>query len=61
MTRGIVPRISARSVGRFWEAAAFRPHRSRSWLTPRVDDSPAFAAQVQEVCDVYAAAPALHA
>jgi transposase len=43
------------------EAAALQPHRSRSWLTPRVDDPDQFAAQVQAVCDVYAAAPALHA
>jgi transposase len=41
-------------------AAALKPHQSRYWLTPRVDDPVAFAAQVQAVCEVYAAAPALH-
>jgi hypothetical protein len=45
----------------FLEAAALKPHHSRYWLTPRVDDPAAFAAQVQAVCDLYAAAPALHA
>ena len=41
------------------EAAALKPHRSRYWLTPRVDDPDQFAAQVQTICDLYAAAPAL--
>ena len=45
----------------FLEVAALRPHRSRYWLTPRVDDPAAFAAEVQAVCDVYADAPVLHA
>ncbi len=34
------------------------------WLTPRIDDradQAAFAAQVHTICDLYAAAPALHA
>jgi hypothetical protein len=48
--------------GGFWllEAAALKPHHSRYWLTPRVGDPAAFAGQVQTVCDLYAAAPALH-
>jgi len=43
------------------EAAALKPHQSRYWLTPAPADPQAFAAQVQTVCDAYAAAPALHA
>jgi hypothetical protein len=43
------------------EAAALKPHRSRYWLTPRVDDPVAFATQVETICEVYAAAPELHA
>lgn len=43
------------------ETAALKPHRSRYGLTSRVDDPAVFAAEVQAVCDVYAAAPALHA
>jgi transposase len=43
------------------EAAALKPHRSRYWLTPAPADPEAFAAQVQTVCDAYAAAPTLHA
>jgi transposase len=43
------------------EAAALKPHHSRYWLTPRVDDPEAFAQQVQTICGLYAAAPALHA
>jgi DDE superfamily endonuclease len=42
------------------EGAALRPHHSRYWLTPRVDDPAAFAVQVRTICDLYAAAPALH-
>jgi transposase len=43
------------------EGAALKPHHSRYWLTPRVDDPEQFAAQVQTLCEVYAAAPALRA
>ena len=43
------------------EAAALKPHHSRYWLTPRVDDPVAFATQVETICEVYAAAPEWHA
>jgi len=43
------------------ETAALKPHRSRYWLTPRVADPDAFAAQVAAVCDWYAQAAAFHA
>ena len=40
-----------------------RPHKSRYWLTSRdkLEAPEAFARQVQEICDVYAQAEALHA
>ena len=49
--------------GGFWflEAAALKPHQSRYWLTPRVEDPAAFATQVQTICDLYQEAPTLHA
>lgn len=61
VARGLARSISARTVGRFLEAAALQPHHSRYWLTPRVDDPAPFAAQVEALGEVYAAAPALHA
>lgn len=43
------------------EEAAIQPHRSRYWLTPREADPLRLAEQVETICAVYAAAPALHA
>jgi transposase len=49
--------------GGFWllEAAAVKPHESRYWLTPRERDPVVLATQIEAVCTVYAAAPAIHA
>jgi DDE superfamily endonuclease len=41
--------------------AAVQPHRSRYWLTPREPDPAALAPQIEAVCTVYAAAPAIGA
>lgn len=43
------------------EEAAIRPHRSEYWLNPKIDDPERYAAEVHEVCDLYAMAPALAA
>src|SRR4051812_16245702 len=38
MRRGIIPRVSQRSVGRFLKKEAdLQPHRVRHWLTPKPD------------------------
>lgn len=36
------------------EAAALKPHQTRSWLTPAPADPVAFTMQVQAICDAYA-------
>jgi transposase len=38
-----------------------RPHRSRYWLTPREADPVVLAEQIEAVCSLYAAAPAIAA
>jgi hypothetical protein len=43
------------------EEADIRPHRTRPWLNPKIDDPEVFARQVQAVCDVYTDAAALEA
>jgi transposase len=57
--RKIVPSISARQVGRYLAHADLKPHRSKYWLNPKVDDPEAFKAQVKALCQLYAEAPQL--
>ena len=61
--RRIVPAISVRTVGRLWQEAALKPHRSRYWLTAteRITDPARFENEVRHICAVYLSAPALHA
>lgn len=37
-----------------------KPHRSKNWLNPEIDDREAFAEQAQALCALYLAAPSLH-
>ena len=57
--REIVESISARQVGRYLAAADLKPHLSRYWLNPDVDDPKEFEANARRVCDLYAEAPQL--
>ena len=57
--RQIVTRLSARQVGRYLANAELKPHRSKYWLNPDVDDPEAFKAEVVALCDLYADAPRL--
>jgi transposase len=41
------------------EEAAIKPHRSRYWLNPKIDDAEQHAAEIREVCGVYTQAAAL--
>jgi transposase len=41
--------------------AAIKPHHSRYWLNPKIDDPVQHAADIREICDVYAKAAALDA
>ena len=56
---GIVEQISPRQVGRFLTAADLKPHRTRYWLNPTIEDPEQFAANVQQVSDLYRDAPDL--
>lgn len=58
--RHIVTAISPRHVGRILADAVLKPHQSRYWLNPEPADPETFAAEVKNVCDLYAQAPALH-
>jgi transposase len=51
VTRGLVPTVSASTVGRWLAADAIRPWRHHSWIFPRDPDFPAKAARV---LDLYA-------
>jgi transposase len=42
------------------EEVDLKPHRSQYWLNPVIEDPEKHAVQVQELCDLYAQAPALH-
>src|SRR3954454_8451304 len=51
VTRGLVPTVSASTVGRWLLADAIRPWRHHSWIFPR---DPAFAVKAARVLDLYA-------
>ena len=59
IAQGIVEQISARQVGRCLTEADLKPHLSRYWLNPTIEDPEQFAANVQQVSDLYRDAPAL--
>jgi len=59
--RNVVAMISARQVGRYLNEADLKPHRSKYWLNPKIDDMDAFKARVEELCRVYAEAAELAA
>jgi len=51
--------ISERHVGRLLKEVDLKPHRSGHWLNPNVTNAEEFQENVKDVCDLYAAAPAL--
>ena len=57
--REIVPSISARTVGRILDGADLKPHQSRYWLNPKIEDPEAFDSYDRKVCDLYQDAPEL--
>ena len=59
IAQGIVEQISPRQVGRFLTAADLKPHRTRYWLNPTIEDPEQCAANVQQVSDLYRDAPDL--
>ena len=61
--QGIVPAISARTVGRLLAEADLKPYRSRYWLTAmeRITAPARFENEVRRICALYLSAFALHA
>ncbi len=49
----VVPSISAETVRRILLSHRLKPWRQKMWLSPKVPRDAAFAAQVQEICDLY--------
>ena len=50
---GVVPSISAETVRQILLHHRLKPWRQKMWLSAKVPRDAAFAAQVQEVCDLY--------
>jgi transposase len=53
----IVESISTRSISRFLRLADLKPHQSRVWLNPKIDDPKQHQEEVRDVCDIYQEAP----
>lgn len=51
--RHVLAMISARQVARYLNEADLKPHRSKYWLHPKIDDPEAFIARVEALCGVY--------
>ena len=50
---GVVASISAETVRRILLNHRLKPWRQKMWLSPKVPRDAAFAATVQEICDLY--------
>lgn len=58
--QGITTAISVRTVSRLLVEADLKPHHSRYWLKPLLQDPDLFEAQSGAICDLYAQASRLH-
>lgn len=54
MKQGIIESISFRHVGRLLEEAELKPHQSRYWLTPPVDEE--FDTKLENITTLYTSA-----
>lgn len=59
--RQIVTSISVAQIGRYLNDAALQPHRRAMWLNTTEKDPEQFQQQVEQVCQTYHEAAALHA
>lgn len=50
---GIAATISPRTVGRFLDQADLKPHRSKYWENPVIEDQERFDAEVERICTLY--------
>ena len=53
--------MTSRQVGRFLKEADLKPHLSKYWLNPKIDDPAEYKKEVAETCQIYAKASELHA
>jgi transposase len=60
VANGVVEAISPDTVGRILNNHRLKPWRHHLWLSPKVPRDAAFAAQVQEICDLYTRQLAAH-
>jgi transposase len=60
VAEGLVAAISPDTVGRILNGHRLKPWRHHLWLSPKVPRDAAFAAQVQEICDLYTRPLAAH-
>ncbi len=60
MADGVVTSISPQTVGRILNSHKLKPWRKHLWLSPDVPRDAAFAAQVQQVVDLYTRRLAAH-
>jgi hypothetical protein len=51
--------MSKSTVGRLLKEAVIRPHKSRYWLNPNIEDEEVFKEEVKTICDTYHLAPSL--
>jgi len=56
----IAPGISQRQVQRFLSQVDLKPHKSRYWLNPKIDNIEEYELQVKEICEIYKKAEKLN-
>ena len=60
LKRGIVERISVRTIKRFLAEADLKPHQVRYWLNHEPEDPIAFRSQIAQICQHYLQALSVH-
>lgn len=58
---GIVESISPSHLGRILRQMDVKPHRSKYWINPKIEDQAEFERLCAEICDLYLQAPELAA
>ncbi len=50
---GITKNISSSTIGRILSQADLKPHKSKYWENPNIDDEEEFKERVSDICDIY--------
>ncbi len=53
IAQGVVETIDRSTVGRILQEADIRPHKSRYWLNPKVENEEEHECRINEVCNTY--------